>query len=251
MNEKNSAHHDKAYYYDEKYFANRDYDYDSKYKSFELMAHYLVETHHPKRTLDIGSGKGAFFVRAMLGLGRDAYGVDISEYAIASASKDVKKRLYRADVNIEDLPFENNSFDMVTAFRLFEHIENLTHLVDEIRRVLDEKGILFITVPTLWNIKKGELLRTFLPAFKEISPNLDRPSLNCSVLAHRDWIKHFEQQGFVYLGSLPPRLWKNVVSSPKPLTKIGDILKRSKLNFIREEIAFQFDWFTPFIFKKE
>lgn len=245
MNEKGGA------YYDKTYFANRDYDYNSKYQSFALTAHYLVDKHHPKRTLDIGSGEGAFFVRAMLELDRDAYGVDISEYAISSAPKGVKKRLYLADANIEDLPFENNSFDMVTAFRLFEHIENLTHLANEIRRVLVTKGILFITVPTLWNIKKGSMLRGVLPLFKEITPNLDRPSLNYSVLPHRGWINHFEQQGFVYLGGLPHKLWKNVVSFPKPATKIGRILKRSGLDFIRGEIAFHFDWFTPFVFKKK
>ncbi len=248
MNEKSRV---KGTYYDKVYFENRDYDYESKYPAFMLMAQYLVATYHPKKTLDIGSGKGAFFVRAMREFDKDAYGIDISEYAISSAPKEIKKRLYQVDANIEDLPFENDSFELVTAFRLFEHIENLTHLTIEIRRILNKNGILFITVPTLWNIKKGKILKMLFPVFKEISPSFDRPSLNCSVLTHSKWIKHFEDQDFIYLGRLPRGLWKNIVSTPKPTTKIGYILKQSGLNFIREEIAFYFDWFTPFVFKKK
>jgi len=240
-----------ATYYDKLYFERRDYEYTSKYPSFMLMAQYLVRTYSPKKTLDIGFGKGAFFVRAMLELGRDAYGVDISEYAILSAPKKIRNRLYRVDANSDIMPFENNSFDMVTAFRLYEHIKNLVHLTTEIRRILNKNGILFVTVPTIWNIKKGKILRSVFPLFREISPNLDRPSLNYSVLTKRAWIEHFEQQGFIYLGLFPRDIWKKVISSPKPATVIGEILKNRGLNFVRGEIAFLFDWFIPLIFKKK
>ncbi|NIU88457.1 MAG: methyltransferase domain-containing protein, partial [Nitrosopumilaceae archaeon] len=54
----------------------------------------------------------------------------------------------------EDLPFKNNSFDLVCAFDVIEHIENDTRSVEEMKRVCNNGGSIFITVPAymiLWS----------------------------------------------------------------------------------------------------
>jgi SAM-dependent methyltransferase len=52
------------------------------------------------------------------------------------------------------LPFENESFDLVCAFDVLEHIENHDQAVKEMQRVLKPGGHLYVTVPAyqfLWS----------------------------------------------------------------------------------------------------
>ena len=54
----------------------------------------------------------------------------------------------------EDLPYPDNSFDLVTAFDVIEHIEDHQRAVDEMARVVREGGAIFVTVPAfpfLWS----------------------------------------------------------------------------------------------------
>lgn len=54
----------------------------------------------------------------------------------------------------EDLPFKNNSFDLVCAFDVIEHIENDLRSVEEMKRVCNNGRNIFITVSAymiLWS----------------------------------------------------------------------------------------------------
>ena len=56
--------------------------------------------------------------------------------------------------SLTELPFEDETFDMVCAFDVIEHIENDGLAVEEIHRVLKDGGYVFLTVPTfsfLWS----------------------------------------------------------------------------------------------------
>lgn len=59
------------------------------------------------KVLDIGCAKG-FLVKDLLDLGIDAYGADVSDYAIKNCHPDVLGRLHLASA--ENLPFPNKSF---------------------------------------------------------------------------------------------------------------------------------------------
>lgn len=56
--------------------------------------------------------------------------------------------------SITELPFEKESFDLVCAFDVIEHVENDELAVFEMKRVAKSKGLLLITVPAymdLWS----------------------------------------------------------------------------------------------------
>ena len=56
--------------------------------------------------------------------------------------------------SLTELPFEDNSFDMVCAFDVVEHIEDDALALREIYRVLKKDGYVFLTVPMfqmLWS----------------------------------------------------------------------------------------------------
>jgi SAM-dependent methyltransferase len=101
-----------------------------------LMAHYA-----PSRVLDIGCAKG-FLVLALRRLGVEAFGVDVSDYALYSAPEKVRQYLFKVDLNNDELPFTNGNFDLVTAYSAFEYLDNLPHALTEIHRVMRNGGVL-------------------------------------------------------------------------------------------------------------
>jgi len=84
-----------------------------------------------QRILDFGCAKG-YLVKALRLLGYDAYGVDISEYALASAPEDVREYLY-GDVP-QDLLQLCGTFDWIIAKDVLEHIpyEALGNILSEL-----------------------------------------------------------------------------------------------------------------------
>lgn len=56
--------------------------------------------------------------------------------------------------SITELPFPENTFDLVCAFDVIEHVEDHELAVAEMKRVAKQNGILFVTVPafmSLWS----------------------------------------------------------------------------------------------------
>lgn len=88
---------------------------------------------NPKRVLEIGCAKG-FTVRHMCDLGIDAYGVDISAWALKNCDESVKNRLQWADVTA-DLPFGDKTFDLVVSWDVLEHIKE-AHLFTAVREIV-------------------------------------------------------------------------------------------------------------------
>ncbi len=52
--------------------------------------------------------------------------------------------------SVEDLPFEDNSFDIVFCGNLLPHLDSPAQCIRESFRVLKEKGMIIITTPTLY-----------------------------------------------------------------------------------------------------
>jgi len=108
-------------------------------------AQFLRDTFNPKNALDIGCAKG-FLVKALLQLGIDAYGCDISKFAINNYEPEAKGRLKVCDIR-DGLPYADNSFDLVCSFATLEHIEMefLPKVASEIARVTRQR--VFFDVP--------------------------------------------------------------------------------------------------------
>jgi uridylate kinase len=75
---------------------------------------------NPQTCLDVGCGTGQL-VKYLRSLGIDAYGVELSSYALALADNSIKHYLKKGD--IFKLPYKNNQFDLVLSVDVLEHLE--------------------------------------------------------------------------------------------------------------------------------
>jgi SAM-dependent methyltransferase len=98
------------------------------------------------KVLDAGCGTG--YGTAMLAGALSAVGVDLSGEAIAHAvSAYTSPGVRFLQASCESLPFADNSFDLITAFEVIEHLRRWQDLLDEARRVLRPGGILLVSTP--------------------------------------------------------------------------------------------------------
>jgi SAM-dependent methyltransferase len=99
--------------------------------------------------LDVGCGSG-FFMSKMKDSSLNVYGVEPYEY------KNIKnKNILKGTA--EDLPHDDNFFDVVTILDVIEHIQDPKIAIDEIHRVLKKDGTCLITVPALnWIYSKHD-----------------------------------------------------------------------------------------------
>ena len=95
------------------------YRYDGRWKSVavDIIEHFnLVQG---SRVLDVGAAKG-FLVKELLDLGIDAYGADISEYAVMNCHPDVVGRMHVASA--DHLCFPDQSFAAVLAIDVIHNL---------------------------------------------------------------------------------------------------------------------------------
>lgn len=102
---------------------------------------------------DLGCGSGVILseILSMKPLWT-GYGLDISEAAIKYARrvaehKGVGERTVFRAIDIADLPFEDESLDLVVASEIIEHMPEPQRVVNEIARVLRPHGKIAITMP--------------------------------------------------------------------------------------------------------
>src|SRR5690242_18121124 len=104
------------------------------------------------RILDVGCGTGAN-LKMLAACGR-AEGVDISPQAIEFCRE---RGLDSVKLGaIEQLPYESESFDLVTALDVVEHLDDDVLGLREMRRVLRRDGRLLLFVPAfmfLWGVQ--------------------------------------------------------------------------------------------------
>jgi ubiquinone/menaquinone biosynthesis C-methylase UbiE len=101
------------------------------------------------KILDIGCGTGATMDH-LKRYGRP-HGIDLSELPLSFSRKRGHHRVLRA--NATDLPFGDESFDLITALDVVEHLDDDVKGLSEMRRVLKGGAFAVIFVPAfqaLW-----------------------------------------------------------------------------------------------------
>lgn len=115
------------------------YRYDGRWQPVakDVVAHFGLKP--GDRVLDVGCGKG-FLVKDLVALGIDAYGLDVSRYALMHSEPEVVGRLHLGSA--DSLPFPDGSFSAVLSINT---IHNLTRdrckiALQEMQRLAPGKG---------------------------------------------------------------------------------------------------------------
>ena len=98
------------------------------------------------KLLDIGCFNG-FFVKKMMNKGYDAYGIDLNIKALNYGIQryELNKRIFNK--KIEELITENEKYNVITMFEVLEHLEDPRGFLEDVKKILEEKGILIISTP--------------------------------------------------------------------------------------------------------
>ncbi|MDP8212063.1 MAG: class I SAM-dependent methyltransferase [Candidatus Zapsychrus exili] len=98
-----------------------------------------------KVILDIGCGEGSF-LKILKDRKNKVFGVDLSGTGL-NACKEKGIECALIDISTEDLPYDDNTFDIVFLLATIEHLENPCHALFEIKRVLKENGLFIVSIP--------------------------------------------------------------------------------------------------------
>jgi SAM-dependent methyltransferase len=118
------------------------------------------------KLLDIGCGAGGALVVAS-GLGAEVSGLDASQSLVAVA----RERLPSARIEVgemEELPFEDDAFDVVTGFNSFQFAGDIVRALGEARRVCRPGGHVAVLI---WGRREDcELVSAVLPGLIALLP---------------------------------------------------------------------------------
>jgi demethylmenaquinone methyltransferase/2-methoxy-6-polyprenyl-1,4-benzoquinol methylase len=128
---------------------------------------------NPKEILDIATGTADFAISAAKHTQANITGIDISDQMIYVGNKKIKqKKLHnRIKLSIEDsekLPFNDNSYDAITAGFGVRNFENFEKGLSEIYRVVKKNGYVVILEPS--TPKAFPLKQIFSIYFQKILP---------------------------------------------------------------------------------
>lgn len=116
-------------------------DYFNEYKIKELKEH--LKDIHPTQILDFGCGHGrSVFYMTKYFPNTEVHGVDLSSESIIKAKEKKINSAIFTDFNGKDLPYADNSFDIVFTSMVFHHIEHKLHneVLADIYRVIRPGG---------------------------------------------------------------------------------------------------------------
>lgn len=100
-----------------------------------------------------GLGYGSFFLS---GIAKQVFGVDVEQKVIDFSSRNYRAgNLHFQMISHSGLNrFSDNYFDIVVSFQVIEHVRDVNPYLNEIKRVLKDDGIFFVSTPN----KKHRLL---------------------------------------------------------------------------------------------
>lgn len=168
MKAKQAAYHD---YEAQTYEGKFGITYDQRCIDYAVERFRKVTEPHlgpdPKvfgRVLEVGAGTGFFCINLFLGgkIGGEVHATDISEGMLAVCKRNGAEHgldIHTKQGDAEDLPYEDDSFDLVMGHAFIHHLPVPGLAIREMLRVLKPGGILVIAgEPTRW----GDRLATYV-----------------------------------------------------------------------------------------
>ncbi|MBN2034162.1 MAG: class I SAM-dependent methyltransferase [Deltaproteobacteria bacterium] len=168
----------------------------------------LLELQPGERILDIGCGEGnhlLFFSR----LGFNVVGLDASSYMVRRARERLGRQAVLEVGEAEDLPYEDNEFDVALFINTIEFLNNPIEALREAGRVARRRIFITVTNSFSWYC----LVMKLKHFFRE------------SLFTHAAFYNLWELKSYLYsaLGDVPIK-WRSAQVQAPVLEKIGGLL---------------------------
>ena len=135
------------------------YKYDGRWKPVaqDIIDHFNLKK--GDKLLDVGCAKG-FLVKDLCDLGIEAFGLDISDYAIKKSMPEIKDRLIKGSA--DKLPFDDNYFDITISINTIHNLDRkgCIKALREISRVSNSGS--FIQVDSYLDKKQKEIFESWV-----------------------------------------------------------------------------------------
>lgn len=130
------------------------------------------------KILDMASGTGTFVYYGLLN-GYDCYGIDPAEWKFRFLKMKAIEYNYPKDWNDrfikgygENLPFKDDSFDVVSSYQTLEHVQDIKKCIREMVRVTKSEGGIHIMCPDYRSTFEGHYMLPWLPLFPKKLANI-------------------------------------------------------------------------------
>ncbi len=127
-----------------------------------------------KKVLDVACGSW-YWTKLLSHVAKSITGLDVSRETIGFCTQNITGRNISFVLgDWKKLPFEDKTFDTIVSFETIEHVKDYHWFLSEIKRVLKDDGVLFISTPNFrWEIFKNKYhvsnftTETFVAAVKK------------------------------------------------------------------------------------
>ena len=203
--------------FDEKYFSTHTYadvsfaKYSQYWWSNRFFAMLARRYGKPgARLLEIGSGLGHLV--AQLENSFETYGMDLNYWAV-NKSKEIIQTSQLQTASAQEVPFADDSFNVVIIKHIVEHLPDPQQAIQEIGRVTEKGGTLILATPNLDSLLKPWKGQAWIGYQDPTHISLKRPS---------EWFSFIEDAGFQLMKVFADGFWDvpYIRFVPKQLQKL-------------------------------
>lgn len=121
----------------------------ARVEAYNFIIEHIVAKGVTGKIVDIGFGSGDF-LRILLEKSKPnqfiTYGLDYSEAAVSRAKKIIPDGNFITD-DVNNLPYDDNFFDLVACIQTLEHLNTPHKVVSEFDRICAPNGLILISIP--------------------------------------------------------------------------------------------------------
>jgi SAM-dependent methyltransferase len=115
------------------------------YRNKSILDRFFPDRPQKQNILEIGVGGEGGIIFSLRNT-NNVFGIDVSTSAKRNCER-LGLKIDLINLDVQPIPFEEEFFDIVFAFEVFEHFANPQRAIEEIRRVLKPRGFFLISIP--------------------------------------------------------------------------------------------------------
>jgi len=207
----------------ESYFESRakNEGFTSGWQNREIERPYMYKivpaTLSGKKLLDVGCGAG-IHLKEYISRGANGFGMDLSSELIKIAQQHCPDGSFKVG-SVYELPYDDDSFDVVTSSLVFDHVKEFGKGIDEIKRVLKSGGLFIVSLPhPIINMFRKPTKGSFIPDTSYFDKKLRQYNIAGSgqkfpgfPLIMEDYVQLLLKRGFIleeFVENRPDPSWK-------------------------------------------